>query len=361
MSFPILGDLLAIGECEWIDFKEMHHVNKADLVHDVMCLANADHDGDRYLIFGVRDSDNVTVGVEADVGRRRPPDVINLFQSLRINQVPYLKLVSLTYEGHEVDLLIIKNMPEKPYFLLQEYVDGRERVRAGAIYLRVGDTNTPKDRTADDVRVERMYRQRFGIDSPPLERVRTYLKDIKSWKRDYAEENRQFFRYEPFPEFTLIAASEADDRDFEESWIHVFPDDRASRDLYYLKYHATILDKVYLVWCDGARYVTVMPESWINNPHMDNDLRQSFYFVADSMDALINDMLQQLYPVHSRTYIGEGFSVFESQEEAERLLAADLVTGARQYTFYRFDVAEQKNYQIRNGEERRIGGYRTPS
>ena len=133
-------------------------------------------------------------------------DLINLFQSLRFNQIPVMKVVTIQHEGHAVDLLIVKDMPEKPYFMLQEYSDGRERVRAGAVYLRVGENNTPKDRTADDVRVERMYRQRFGIDRSPLERVRTYLQDSDHWERDYAEENRQFFRYEPFPEFTFIKA-----------------------------------------------------------------------------------------------------------------------------------------------------------
>ena len=37
------------------DFKRQHHENSAELIHDVLCLANADHDGDRYIIFGVED------------------------------------------------------------------------------------------------------------------------------------------------------------------------------------------------------------------------------------------------------------------------------------------------------------------
>ena len=30
------------------DFKRPHHENSAELIHDVLCLANAGHDGDRY-------------------------------------------------------------------------------------------------------------------------------------------------------------------------------------------------------------------------------------------------------------------------------------------------------------------------
>ncbi len=39
------------------DFKRQHHTNNGNLVHDILCLANADHQGERYLIFGVNDGD----------------------------------------------------------------------------------------------------------------------------------------------------------------------------------------------------------------------------------------------------------------------------------------------------------------
>lgn len=355
LSIPAL---LAVGECEWLDFKQEHHANKADLVHDVLCLANAEHGGDRYLLFGIRDTDHVTVGVEADSNRRRAPDVINLFQSLRLNQIPVMKLVTVQYEGHDVDLLTIEDMPEKPYFMLQEYSDGRERIRAGAVYLRVGENNTPKDRTADDVRVERMYRERFGIDRSPLERARTYLRDTDRWERDYADENRQFFRYEPFPEFTFMEAREENDR-FDEPWVRVFPDNTASRDMYYLKYHGTVLATICLVWCDGGRYVTVMPNSWSNGAHADEELRQAFYFVEGSTEVLVNEMVQKRHPLDSRHYLWDGFAMFESDEEAGRLLAEDLAAGALRYTFYRFDRESRSYFQITNGVERKLPSRRS--
>ena len=40
-------------EGSYWDFKIQHHENNANLIHDVLCLANADHTGPRYLIFGV--------------------------------------------------------------------------------------------------------------------------------------------------------------------------------------------------------------------------------------------------------------------------------------------------------------------
>ncbi|WP_428835658.1 RNA-binding domain-containing protein [Sphingobacterium ginsenosidimutans] len=42
-------------EGNYWDFKEIPHDNNAGLLHDILCLANARHKGDRYLIYGVSD------------------------------------------------------------------------------------------------------------------------------------------------------------------------------------------------------------------------------------------------------------------------------------------------------------------
>ena len=53
----MLKDLIARGgEGVYWDFKRKHHTNKGDLIHDVLCLANAEHAGPRFLIFGVDDA-----------------------------------------------------------------------------------------------------------------------------------------------------------------------------------------------------------------------------------------------------------------------------------------------------------------
>ena len=52
------------------DFKLKHHSNKGDLIHDVLCLANAEHDGPCFLVFGVEDGGALVQSIEADGGRR---------------------------------------------------------------------------------------------------------------------------------------------------------------------------------------------------------------------------------------------------------------------------------------------------
>ena len=53
------------------DFKLRHHAEKSDLIHDVLCLVNAEYDGPRFLVFGVRDGDWSLHSIENDPGRRR--------------------------------------------------------------------------------------------------------------------------------------------------------------------------------------------------------------------------------------------------------------------------------------------------
>ena len=36
------------SEGTYWDFKRCHHTNNADLIHDVLCLANAKHSGSRF-------------------------------------------------------------------------------------------------------------------------------------------------------------------------------------------------------------------------------------------------------------------------------------------------------------------------
>ncbi len=68
--------LIASGkEGPWWDFKQTYHQNNAALVHDILCMANVLHDGDRYQKFDQNTRINrcATISphilVEADVVR----------------------------------------------------------------------------------------------------------------------------------------------------------------------------------------------------------------------------------------------------------------------------------------------------
>ena len=68
------------AEGTYWDFKREHHRCKADLIHDVLCLANAKHTGDRFLIYGVDDKKFSLHPIINDTGRRTQADLAGLFR-----------------------------------------------------------------------------------------------------------------------------------------------------------------------------------------------------------------------------------------------------------------------------------------
>lgn len=52
-----------------------------------------------------------------------------------------------------------------------------------------------------------------------------------------------------------------DDRDFEEPWVKVFPNPRATVQVVHIVYAGTCLSNVYCAWVDGARYLIPYPKS----------------------------------------------------------------------------------------------------
>ena len=63
-------------ESEFIDYKEFWHSNNVKLLHDILSLANADSDNDRYLVFGVSDDQTRFPGVGKDPNRKRQQDIV---------------------------------------------------------------------------------------------------------------------------------------------------------------------------------------------------------------------------------------------------------------------------------------------
>ena len=83
-KYSLVSEIAALinRRCEgthW-DFKRRHQTNRADLIHDVLCLANANHSGIRFLVFGVDDSDFSLHDIGSDLGRRTQADIAGLFR-----------------------------------------------------------------------------------------------------------------------------------------------------------------------------------------------------------------------------------------------------------------------------------------
>ncbi len=243
------------------DFKRRHHRNKGDLIHDVLCLANADHVGPRFLIFGVKDGGVASPGIEGDEGRRTQAQMACLFRDNASkffqSRFPTFHLRTITIGTNGVDVLIVEDEPRKPYYLVERI----ENVRPFYIYTRVCDTNTPIDSVAQPHEIERMWRQRFGLDMPALEKVRRLLFDPEQWTGRCVE-GFVLWYHDVFPEFTLRTTSaEVDSLDCNQEWTRgEIRIDNNHAGWYEIRCHRTLLRRVHYVSFDDAKKSMVAPD-----------------------------------------------------------------------------------------------------
>lgn len=248
--------LLATPEGEYCDRKRQFHSNNAELLHDILCLANACASCDRFLIIGQADDQEI-VGIEGDPNRKRNSDLIDMLKKSRLNRLPDVKLIDYEWNGHIISIIYVSNSHAKPYFATQDYLVGNTRVRAGVIYTRVGDTNTAIDGSGTDEQIELMWRERFALDIPPLSRLAILLKDESGWVKVVGD---RYLYHRSHPEF-VISDTEEDQDLFDEPWAKKFLNPSAHEYNYELRYHNTILARIPFVSCDGGRYQIPLPRT----------------------------------------------------------------------------------------------------
>lgn len=220
-----LGDVvLALSELKiegpYWDFKRQWHENKADLLHDIICLANNANGETGLLIFGIDEELNCGVcGVGPDAQGRKNTQQINDFLASKhwAESMPSVRVVAISLRDVFIDIVIVE--PDNlaiPYYLTQEYKEGKRSVRAGAIYTRRQDGNVPLDKTASSLETERLWRRRFGLDKTPVEKLPQLLAEPVKWHSTksllpFGEYVGGYCYYhEDFPEFILVRTSDPD-------------------------------------------------------------------------------------------------------------------------------------------------------
>lgn len=264
-------------EGDFWDFKAQHHAKAGDLIKDIMCLANTvRHKGERFIIFGVNDNTEI-VGVP-DEGRRTQADIIDILGRAGFagNLYPDVYLTEVEIEDKTLDILIIKDMPEKPYYLQKEYDNRGVKLHAGTVYSRVRDANTQSDHVASAQDIEQMWKERFGLELQPFERLQIYLQDFDEWEE--IEENSWY--YKPFPEFTVQRHSEVEEIEACESWVRMATNPRAFMFDMVCKYHQTILMKECCIYFDEMRQL--IPNPTIGVIEGMPAPNYYYYFVLDS-------------------------------------------------------------------------------
>lgn len=261
------------SEGYWWDFKLKHHSNLFELLHDVLCLANIIYEGERFIIFGVSDDFNV-IGLNEDDIRHKQADILNFLRtkSFAYHKIPSVKIDTIQVDGKELDVLSIKDENYKPYFLTRDETKKGITIRAGTIYSRLGDSNTPKDSCANPYEVEAMWRQRFGLDKKASERFFDVLVDFKNWKYDGI--SKAF--YDIDPDYTIeIGGNEGSGGKF---WWEESLFEKPDRFYYHLRYKGVELYKLLVVRFNSENLQLPFPDvEYITYPEKNDGCETEVY------------------------------------------------------------------------------------
>lgn len=257
----IVGDLIAAQkEGDHWDFKRDPHAKSGDLIKDIICLANSPrHAGDRYIIYGVDDTGTV-VGMQSAT-RRTQADIVNTLSNAGFagGVYPDIYLHQIEVQSLVIEVLVIKDRPEKPYYLQRAYNKGGVRLNPGTVYSRVRDSNTPSDQVAPSHDIERMWRERFGLDQTPFQRFQRYLSDRDSW----VETSEHVWFHSQCPEFTISPMAEARAVQAGESWVRAAMNPSAFVLPFKVCFHQTVLARLECILYDEMRAITPLPSTHV--------------------------------------------------------------------------------------------------
>ena len=199
------------------DFKQEWHKNKAELLHDIICLANNLENHDAYLIFGVEDETCEIVGVnKKDANRKNTAKIVDLLRNGKffVGDIrPMARVETITIGEKELDILIVENSHNTPFRLEKDFPNTDKNsqkkklktVLAKNVYTRVQDTNTPINMTADPDKEEKLWRKRFHIDESVYDKLLYYLSKPDDWIKIglYGEDAKDTYNYQYSIEYSI--------------------------------------------------------------------------------------------------------------------------------------------------------------
>ncbi len=202
------------------DYKEEWYQNKADMLHDIICMANNLCNRDAYLIIGISANDKKVVGIDNDNNRKNTQNIVDFLKDKKFagGIRPIVTVQTITVEQKQLDIITIKNTNNTPYYLTEKF----EGVFANQIYTRVQDVNTAKNMSADINHIEYLWKKRFGIDLSIMERLNMVLDDWENWgiyvndningtifKQGGDWGNNNYIFHKTYPEFKIEIDSES--------------------------------------------------------------------------------------------------------------------------------------------------------
>lgn len=245
-------------EGNYWDFKRQwySHDKNADLLHDILCMSNNLVNHDAYIIIGVDEDDFTLNDIVHDTNRKNTQNIIDFLKDKKFagDVRPLVLVKQVSINGVELDVIVIKNSVNTPFFLKERF----QSVNANSIYTRIQDTNTPINMSADIDKVEYLWKKRFGLIQTPIEKLEIYLNEPDNWINWPDGKNNKYYKY--FPEYTLSYDCDSS-RDGYEYYFFFQTDTRPRFLTMKLFYHQTLLIEFVGVFLDGSRYVTPCPNT----------------------------------------------------------------------------------------------------
>lgn len=256
------------------DFKREWYEKKADMLHDIICMANnPDVNRDSYIIIGVDEENDYCVNdVKQKTTRYNTQNLVDFLKSKSFagDYRPFVTVETLELYDGTIDVIVVHNSNNTPFFLSKDYKDediqkeGKKAkkgktVYANHIYARVGDTNTPIDQSADYNIVEKLWKKRLGLvhNMSILERMKQYLFQLGDW--DYSAFKGNMTRFYRFaPEYKVQIIEDQTRTGFE---FYMINSTKPHPDWFLasLYYHQTVLDEELCILIDKGNCYIVAP------------------------------------------------------------------------------------------------------
>ncbi len=282
----IIKELLSKGyEGGYWDYKEDYTSCKEDKLIDIICMANNIEGRDAYLIYGA-DDNGIVKGIETTTEPRYTTKMVTEFLRTKPfagQYVPKVSVQVLKIDGHELDILIVHNTRNTPYYLTDKFNpshDNKKMLLPGAVYTRINDINTPRLQTASFEHTEYLWRRRFGIDMTPSEKLLRLLDNPEDWSETRWDVDRHSYNiYNPEYQINVL-----DSQDAYETISYFYDDERMLYAPLKLNYLTTTLYETELWYMDMGRCLIPKPEHKY-------DMEHGLYYYYIEKDSLNGKLL----------------------------------------------------------------------
>lgn len=358
MDIGKLKEILQKNESTHLDFKQKYPQNNADFIHDILCMANVMGAASRYLIYGIADNKDI-IGFSVNE-KKTSSNIVDLLRNAKLNSIPQFEIFDFNCgNGLIGQILEIQNSNLKPFWAISDYQDGKNVVRAGVIYTRLGDRNVALRESTPEKVLENLFRERFGIDKTASERFDIYIEDCLGWACNQEYGRVIEYYYELHPEFTVSKfGEELYEPERLYPWMLLFPSFHVMNEWYQARFKTIQLFTFSVYMCDGDLFYTTAP-SLI--PMIINDKEyQCYYYNELDREYPVQKMFDEVGPSCRNRTKNFSFPLFKNSREAYNSFEEDLKNGMKKYHFFQYEPEYDLWSHNHNGKKS-ILDYRKPA